>query len=282
MKPAVALGGSFVLGALVASAAFRLAPKGVERRASVATAEPVASEDETLRRANANLTSQLHECDRRLAELGEHPVGTASAPPPSPEPRGRGRRERGAMSKDDWEQMATAGVVPVRIPCIREKTWAPNERVVERLGLAPADVDVIKAAYEASNKRVAEHVKPLCAQALGSPDAAEKVGVVGCIDVIQSTARKSNADAAKAALTRVAEVQAGKREAPKGDVAPIEQLALDLTRESARFEDDLAQRLGPEEAKRLASAPEMCVERTMLRAGELDPASFVRARARGR
>jgi hypothetical protein len=48
------------------------------------------------------------------------------------------------------------------------------------------------------------------------------------------------------------------------------------------FEDDLAEKLGPDEAKRIASAPEMCAERTMLRAGDMDTGAFVRARVRGR
>src|SRR5262249_27531646 len=137
--------------------------------------------------------------------------------------------------------------------------------------------------YEASNKRMTDQVRPLCAQALGSPEAADKVGVSGCIDVINNSARKSNADATKAALSRVAEVQAGKREAPKpgSDVPPVEQLALLLTKESKTFEDDLAQKLGPEEAKRLATSPELCSERKMLRAGELDPSVFGERADRG-
>jgi hypothetical protein len=283
MKPVLALAGSFVMGALAASAVWSARPHKVERPQSTATPEPSNVDDESLRRANATLTSQLHECDRRLTELGERPVEppvASGAPAPSSSEPGRFRRER-TMTKEDWERMANAGIVPVRIPCLREKTWTPNERVIQRLGLAPADVDVIKAAYEASNKRVTEQIKPLCTQALGNADAAEKVGALGCIDVIQSTARKANPDAAKAALSRVAEVQAGKREASKGDMPAIEHLALALTKESTRFEEDLAQKLGPDEAKRIASAPEMCADRSMLRAGEMDVGSFVRARSRG-
>jgi hypothetical protein len=166
--------------------------------------------------------------------------------------------------------MAENGVVPVRVPCIRDKPWVPNERVVDRLGLAPADTEALKTAYEASNKRMNDQIRPLCAQVLGSPEAADKVGASACIDVINNSARKTNADATKASLSRVAEIQAGKREAPKAgsDVPPVEQLALLLTKESKTFEGDLAQKLGPEDAKRLASAPELCSDRKMLRAGD--------------
>ncbi len=186
------------------------------------------------------------------------------------------------MTKEDWERMAESGVVPVRIPCIRDKPWVPSERAADRLGLAPADIESLKAAYEASNKRMNDQIRPLCAQALGSPEAADKVGASQCIDVINNTARKSNADTTKSALARVAEVQAGKREAPKpGTGDPVEQLGLLLTSEQRTFENDLSARLGPEEAKRLAASPELCSDRKMLRAGDVDPAVFGGGRQRG-
>ncbi|HVJ94083.1 MAG TPA: hypothetical protein VM580_30045 [Labilithrix sp.] len=176
------------------------------------------------------------------------------------------------MTKEDWERMAESGIVPTRVPCIRDKPWVPNDRVVDRLGLAPQDTDALKTAYEASNKRMTDQIRPLCAQVLGSAEAADKVGISSCIDVINNSARKADPEATKAALSRVAEIQAGKRAAPKpgGDTSPVEQLALLLTNESKAFEDDLAQKLGPEDAKRLASAPELCADRHMLRSGEFE------------
>jgi hypothetical protein len=285
-KPWIVGAIAFVLGAVTASGAWTAFPPSPKKL--VATPEPKNSgsgEGESdLAKANANLTSALHECDRRLTELGERPVGiptpVASAPAPSESGGRRGdrgnRRERPPMTKEDWEKMAENGIVPVRVPCIRDKPWSPSERVVDRLGLAPSDTEALKAAYEASNKRMNDQIRPLCAQALGSPEAADKVGASQCIDVINSSARKSNADATKQALSRVAEVQAGKREPPKAgsDTPAVEQLALLLTKESKTFESDLAQKLGPEEAKRLANAPELCSDRKMLRAGEIDPSMF--------
>jgi hypothetical protein len=279
----------FVCGAVGASGAWTAFPpkRAAPPPSASVTAEP--KDESALAKANANLTAALHECDKRLTELGEHPVGlpVASAePPPASEPSGRQNRrrgERGPMTKEDWEKMAENGIVPVKVPCIRDKPWAPTERVVDRLGLAPSDTEVIKGAYESSNKRMNDQIKPLCAQVLGSPEAADKVGPNACIDVINNTARKSNADATKAALSRVAEVQAGKREAPKpgSEMPPVEQLALLLSKEQKTFEDDLGQKLGPEEAKRLANAPELCSDRKMLRAGEIDPSMFG-GRGRGR
>lgn len=271
---------AFTLGAVTASGAWTAFPPSKKAVPSVA---PEPKDESDLAKANANLTAALHECDRRLTEIGEQPVGipapVASTPPPTADSggrRGERRRERPTLTKDDWERMADHGVIPVRVPCIRDTPWTPSERVVDRLGLAPTDVEALKTAYEASNKRMNDQIRPLCAQVLGSPEAADKVGVTACIDVINSSARKDSADATKAALARVAEVQAGKREPPKpgSDAPPVEKLGLVLTNESKRFEDDLTQKLGPEEAKRLASAPELCSDRKMLRAGEVDPGLF--------
>jgi hypothetical protein len=281
----------FLVGAVAASGAWTAFPPSREAPKPAASVGPEPQQDESaLQRANANLTASLHECDRRLAELGEHPVGdpapvASAAPEPASSGRRDRRRERGAsMSKEDWERMAEQGMVPVRIPCIRDKPWSPNERAVDRLGLAPSDTETLKHAYEASNKRMTDQIRPLCTQALGSADAAERIGTSACIDAINNGARKADPDAAKAALTRVAEVQAGKRQPSSGrDVPPIEQLGLLLTKEAKTFEDDLAQQLGPDEARRLASAPELCSERKMLRAGEIDPSMFgPRERERGR
>ena len=168
--------------------------------------------------------------------------------------------------------MASEGVVRIHVPCIRDVAWQPNQRAIDRLGLAPSDTAALKEAYERSNKRVTEQLRPLCAKALGNPDAFDAVGAGGCMDAITNTSKKANAGAAKDALSRVAEVQAGKRAAPK-DLAgapPLEQLGLLLTGESKAFEQDLAQKLGPEEARRLASAPELCSERRTLRTTERD------------
>jgi hypothetical protein len=279
-KPWIVGAMAFAGGAVAASGAWTaFPPKKPPPPKAVATAEPGVDEND-LQKANANLTSSLHECDRRLAELGERPVGiptAAASEAPAPAESGRReRRQRAELSKEDWERMAENGVVPVRVPCIRDKPWTPTERVVDRLGLAPSDTEALRAAYEASNKRMNDQIRPLCAQALGSADAVDKVGASGCIDVINNSARKAGTDTTKAALARVAEVQAGKREAPKAgsDVPPVEQLGLILTKESKTFESDLAQKLGPEEAKRLANAPELCSDRKMLRAGEIDPSVF--------
>lgn len=168
--------------------------------------------------------------------------------------------------------MAQLGIVRVRIPCIRDTPWKPSERVVDRLGLAPDDVKTLEEAYAQSNKRVQDQIKPLCANVLGGAAVADKVGASACIDAIQNSARKADPKSAKDSLSHVAEVQSGKR-AASNDGAPLEQLALVLSKESKTFEADLAQKLGPDEAKRLVNDPALCTDRRVLRASD-EPIDF--------
>jgi hypothetical protein len=233
---------------------------------------------ESMKRANENLTESLHECDRRLALLhaGAHPGGSSGEDPIVDERDAgvRVARRNGNLepSKADWERMAEVGQLRVRIPCIREAPWQPPQRAVDRLGLAPRDAEVLKEAYAASNRRMTDQIKPICAKVLGTAEAAEKVGPVACMDTIASVARRSNPEGMKQSLGRAAEVQSGKRSPPRqgDDVAPIEQLALVLAGEQPSFERDLAEKLGPEDAKRIAWSPDLCTERRTLRATDDD------------
>jgi hypothetical protein len=143
---------------------------------------------------------------------------------------------------------------------------------MDRLGLAPQDGVAIREAYEQSNKRLADQIKPLCAQVLGSAEAAERVGPAACKDAIVSGARRTDPEGTRSAAVRVAEVNSGKRDAAQAGAggSPFEQLMLVMTKEGKSFESDLAKRLGPDEAKRLAWAPEMCSDRTNVRGNEND------------
>jgi hypothetical protein len=263
-----------IAGALVGAGAYGATATLIKPPAShpvpVASAEPLCREEQSLREANGNLTASLHECDRKLAELGaaREPIPAPTASAAAQRDAGRDRfRSRGEPSKEEWERMAKLGMVRARFPCIRDKPWTPNPRQIDRMGIAPQDAQAIREAYEKSNKRLSDTIKPLCAKAVGSPELADKLGSSTCIDAIHDMARKSDPEGTKQALTRVAELNAGSRTAPAkpADAPAVEQLALALSGESKKFEDDLAQKLGPEEARRLASSPELCSDRRFLR-----------------
>jgi hypothetical protein len=268
-------------GLLVASAGWSLQRQPDTR----AKADPSSVTDgggddlESLRSANANLVESLHNADKTIAQLREQ---LASGPAPiasaRPEERGddrdagRGRRRgRGEPTTEDWERMAQVGTVRVRVPCMRDKPWTPNARVLDRLGLAPQDAATIRDAYEHSNKRMAEQIKPLCAKALGSPEAADRVGPKACSDAILAGAKRTDPEGTQKSLVRVAEINAGKPVKPTENGPAAEQLLLAMTKESKAFEAELAAKLGPEEAKRLAWAPEMCSDRTTVRSKDDDP-----------
>ncbi len=279
MKPWLLGLASFASGVVVASGVWTAFP----RRAAVPATKdpekvaPLDDDDDDLMDANANLTESLHACNRQLAALRGR--GGASASPSAADERvaerdggrfGGRRRERGEPSREDWERMAELGLVRVRIPCVRDTPWKPNARIVDRLGLAPQDTKALEDAYATSNKRVLEQIAPLCARVLGNADVATKIGASACIDAIQNSARKTDPKAAKDALSRAAEVQAGKRQAA-ADAAPLEALANVLAAEGKAFEHDLAQSLGPEDAKRIANDPTLCAERRILRASDEMP-----------
>jgi hypothetical protein len=283
-------------GLLVASAAWSLQkPAPAVKADPSARASDGGDDVDSLRTANANLVESLANADKTIAQLREQ---LATSPAPSaarPEERrddgdaGRNRRRgRGEPTAEDWERMAQVGTVRVRVPCMRDKPWTPNQRVLDRLGLAPTDAATIRDAYAASNKRMADQIKPLCAKALGSPEAADRVGPKACSDAILAGAKRTDPEGTQKSLVRVAEANAGKSAPAAGaaaaagqESAAVEQLLMAMTKESKTFEADLASKLGPEEAKRLAWAPEMCSDRTTVKAKDDDPEADVPA-VRGR
>jgi hypothetical protein len=263
----IALGGAVASGVWVLASPKK--PADVKRDLVDAGAPP--PDDESLRKANESLVASLHACDRQLAELRQ------TAPPPTATATGEPRREerdggrgfrRREITQQDLDRMAQLGIVRTRIPCIRDKPWTPNQRQIDRMGLAPSDVQALKEAYEASNKRVAAQVAPLCAKVVGSEEAASRIGTGACIDAINNSAKKTSPEQFKASLQRVAEVNAGKRAAPKETSDVLEQLTLSLSAESAAFEKDLAQKLGPDDAKRIAQDPSLCADRRTFRGSE--------------
>jgi len=270
-------------GLLVASAAWSLQrPAAPRAKSDPSTTDGGADDMDGLRIANANLVESLSNADKTIAQLRDQ-LATNGTPAKTPPPAGQEERDagrerrrggRGEPTAEDWERMAQVGTVRVRVPCMRDKPWSPNQRTLDRLGLAPGDANTIRDAYASSNKRMAEQIKPLCVKALGSAEAADRVGPKACSDAILSNAKRTDPEGTQKSLVRVAEANAGKGDGkPAADGATVEQLLMAMTKESKTFEADLAAKLGPEEAKRLAWAPEMCSDRTTVRAKDDDPES---------
>jgi hypothetical protein len=261
------LGGAAGAGVLAAA-------RGKEKPApKTVVADKDSDDDDELQSANTSLVKSLQECNRRLAEKGERavvaPSATSVMPPPEASGR-RGGRGRDPFTAPDWQKLAEEGAVPYRIPCIRSTPFVPSERQLERMGLAPQDGEVLKQAYAKSNERMMAQLVPLCTKVIGAKDVAERIGPQACMSAIIDSARKDSPDKMKAALSRVAEVNGGKR-APGEGGEPVEALMLAMSNEAKAFERDLSAQLGPEEAARIASSRGLCSERGVVRANDAPP-----------
>ena len=147
-----------------------------------------------------------------------------------------------------------------RAPCLRPDGWKPSAEALDELGLAPDDADAIRAAYKRAYDRVWKTIRPLCAKAIGNSDVVDTLGPDTCTHVIVDAAHRQDGPALNEAMRQLAETRAGLRPAPAPGTPehPVFELFWALTGELGSFETDLAQTFGPEEAKRLAFAKDMC------------------------
>jgi hypothetical protein len=134
------------------------------------------------------------------------------------------------------------------------KGWSPSE--LDELGLSREDGQTIVDAHRRSNERIWAVVRPLCVEAVGSEEVVNALGGLGCVQAISKKARGADAEAARAARQLVADVRAGVRPEPQDEPQhPVFETLMAVTGEMPRFEADLAEDFGPEEAKRLAWGP---------------------------
>ena len=141
------------------------------------------SGDDAISKANQNLVSQVEPVPLAPRRDCEAEVGARGA---AREDRGEAHRITGRRAvrgearlrspADDWKDLAKDGTVKYQMPCINVKNdvWSPSPEKLNKLGLAPQDGAVIKNAYAHSSQRVWAAIKPLCAQAIGSAEVAEK------------------------------------------------------------------------------------------------------------
>jgi hypothetical protein len=166
------------------------------------------------------------------------------------------------LGPEDWADLAKEGTVKFRLPCNQPKEWRPKQDSLDKLGLAPNDATTLRDAYAKSNQRVWAQIKPLCAQAAGTSEVAEKLGTSTCTHLIVDVARADDNAATNEAMHVVGEIRAGQRPmpGPEEKLHPVVKLFLILTGENRSFEGDLAQAMGPAEAHRLAYADGLCTQ----------------------
>jgi len=161
------------------------------------------------------------------------------------------------LDQNDWKELAAEGRVKFRIPCLRGgEAWkGPPAEQLDKLGLSAEDGQILAEAYRRSNERIWAVVRPLCLDAVGSEETVNALGL-GCVQVINKKARSTDAEAAREAFQLVADVRAGLRPEPKEKPQhPVFENLMAVTGEMKKFEADLAESFGPEEAKRLAWGP---------------------------
>jgi ferric-dicitrate binding protein FerR (iron transport regulator) len=241
---------------------------GAGEKSFDAKAAANASGDAPLAQANENLVAQVSEYRARLEAIAAQKLeleqtlknteqklaskGDGSAP------KSRSDFDLGA---DDWKELAKDGTIKYMMPCKRPGGWVASPDQLQKLALAPHDGPALQSAYAKSNERLWSTIKPLCGQAIGSVEVAEKVGMSTCIHLVLDLAQAKEKDAANEAMRQVAEIRAGVRPppGPNEQTSAVTRMFLALTGEMKSFEGDLAQSLGPEEAHRVAYAEGMCM-----------------------
>lgn len=248
---------------------------GVSRSGSLGEGEKtfdakVAAGEEPLSKANESLVSQVGDYRRRLEAITaqklelEQTLKNTEQKLASKSGDGSAPRSKAAefdLDPDDWKELAKDGTIKYAMPCKRPAGWAATPAQLEKVALAPQDGPVLQDAYAKSNQRMWAVIKPLCAQALGSAEVAEKVGLDTCIHLVLDQTRDKDKESAYEAMRQVAEIRAGQRPAPAANdtTNPVLKMFLALTGEMKTFESDLAQSLGPDEAHRVAYADGMCM-----------------------
>jgi ferric-dicitrate binding protein FerR (iron transport regulator) len=226
-----------------------------------------APEGGALAAANENLSKDIADLNRRLGSIEkektqlEQQLSTAEQELAKRTDGGaaRGRHEFD-LDAQDWKELAKDGTIKFRHPCFKPEGWKPGPERMEKLGLAPDDIEPIETAYKRSYERLWKAVRPQCAKAIGNAEVVDVLGPDTCIHVVVDAMRKKDAASVSEAMRQVAEIRAGQRPAPAlgKEQHPVFDLFMALTGEMGAFESDLAQTFGPEEAKRLSYAKDVC------------------------
>jgi hypothetical protein len=207
-------------------------------------------------RARANAArEQLALARKRLAQLEEE-----SDEKRAPKEK-RGRHDYD-LTPEDWKKMAGQGMVKYRVPCGGGAASAPAAEVIDELGLAPEDGDVLRQAFEHSASRQRNALLPLCAEALGGRmDLAQAMNTDSCRQVLISSA-VTGSESDSLGAQRVASFMAGEAPRPDETSSVSERMFLALAEESKHFEVELAEAFGPEEAHRLVFSDRLCFSKS--------------------
>jgi hypothetical protein len=204
--------------------------------------------------ANANLTESLSECSHQLALVTEENVRLEQQLDAEHNARADAgqsalarRIARRDLSLGDWKQLARTGTVKYVLPCA---SFNPSPETIDGLGLDPHDVPVVRDAFVAARAVAWGQVRPLCASAVGSLNAADRLGLEACPQLILSSEKTTNPSAADVAMRAVASTRAGLSDPsalPTGDPVAVTFFALTAVARDA--ENHIGAQLGPDDAR---------------------------------
>jgi hypothetical protein len=204
--------------------------------------------------ANANLSQSLSECAHQLALVTEENVRLEQQLDAEHNARADAgqsalarRIARRDLSLGDWKQLARTGTVKYVLPCA---SFNPSPETIDGLGLDPHDVPVVRDAFVAARAVAWGQVRPLCASAVGSLNAADRLGLEACPQLILSSEKTTNPSAADVAMRAVASTRAGLSDPsalPTGDPVAVTFFALTAVARDA--ENHIGAQLGPDDAR---------------------------------
>jgi hypothetical protein len=165
------------------------------------------------------------------------------------------------LTPEDWKEMAAKGLMKYRVPCTAEDRGPPDANLA-LLGLAPEDYSIVRDAFSSSVARQREALLPLCAAALGDQiEVAKVLTPDACLAIIFGTAVQRG-EARGQSARNVAAFMAGDAPRPENPSALVERAFLALVEESQRFEDELAESFGPDEAHDITFSDVLCFSRS--------------------
>jgi hypothetical protein len=219
----------------------------------------VTTSNDPLAAANENLADQVRDYKRQLEAI-EAQKGTterqladaqkklaladhdAQSGPP---------KNQFDLTQDDWKQLAANGEVRSRTPCPAsdENALATPQNLAAE-GLPESEIQPINAALQQSSQKIWDMLRPLCAKALGgNASIADVLGQATCQSVVFEAAKKTEDTTEE--MREVAEIRAGERPMPTdmASLGVVGQVLYTMSGESKTLEQQLAQAIGPDDAR---------------------------------
>jgi hypothetical protein len=217
-----------------------------------------SSSDDPWRAANESLTDQLALNQRRLEaneaekrsiekELRQLKEKAAAGLPDGGGPRNIMAIDPRDLTQDDLKELAKQGRVRTRFLCPPPGDWHATADQLASVGLAPGDAPALEHAVAAAQAQMWRAVGPECTKLVGGADLATRLGPEVCGLIVQTAAGNNNKP-----IQLVADILAGNKPMPTEPLDPLAARILAEAQQSAVFESDLAQAVGPETARSVA------------------------------